>query len=417
MNNTSFEDFHAGQKYLGNKGLTSYIVLMNMFIPLSTDLYLPALPTMNSYFSSSATITNLTLSIFFLFYAAGILLWGPLSDKYGRRPIIMIGTIIYISSCVCCALSTNIYFLILARAMQGVGAGGILSASTAIIKDCYSGKKRVTMLAVTQSISGLAPMLAPVMGAWILQFSNWRGTFWALVGIGSINLTLTILYRETLKEEEKYSGSIIGSMSRLLVVSKNTSFIVPTLIFAIGMLPFMGYIAISSYVYVDHFGLSAQSYSYYFAANALVSIMGPMLYVRFFSGFNKKSFAAVCMTVAALGGCLIMTVGTLSPIIFMMGIMIMSLTSTILRPFSTNILFEQQQGDSGSMSSVLNTIFTLFGSAGMAIASIPWGNIVVGLGAIIAIFSGLSVAAWYAFLKSDIPCIGLKETSRKIAAG
>lgn len=403
------------QKYLREKGLIAFIVLMNMFIPLSTDLYLPALPKMSAYFESSAAVTNLTLSFFFLFYAIGILIWGPLSDKYGRKPVIMIGSIIYIISSISCALSTNVYFLILARVLQGIGAGGITSASIAIIKDCFSGKKRETILAVTQSFSGLAPMLAPVIGALILKFFNWRGTFWALTAISAVNLLLTFLYKETLKDDERYKGTLIGSMSRLFIVGKNKSFMIPTIIFSLSAVPFLGYIAISSFVYVDYFGLSEQVYSYFFSANALLSILGPVIYVRYFISYSKKVFAVICFGSAAFSGILVMTIGTLSPIVFLLAITIMSLSGTILRPFSTNLLFEQQKGDTGSMSSIINTFFTLFGSIGMALASISWGNMVVGLGALITIFSGVSIIAWYAFIKSNVPCIGLKEAVMKTA--
>ena len=91
------------QKFLGRSGLIAFIVLMDMFVPLSIDLYLPALPGLNAYFGSSPSLTNMTLSAFFFFYAVGILLWGPVSDKYGRRPVILAGSLIYIISSVCCS--------------------------------------------------------------------------------------------------------------------------------------------------------------------------------------------------------------------------------------------------------------------------------------------------------------------------
>ncbi|KZL91501.1 multidrug effflux MFS transporter [Clostridium magnum] len=411
MNITECKSTESGnnQKYLGNKGLIAFIALMNAFIPLSTDLYLPALPTMSSYFASNSAITNLTLSSFFVCYAVGILLWGPLSDKYGRKPILTVGAIIYIISSVSCALSTDVYFLILSRAMQGIGAGGITSVSVAIIKDCFSGKKRESILAITQSISGLAPMIAPIIGALILKFSDWRGAFWALTVVSVINLLLTILYRETLKEEERYTGTIIGSIGRLFTVSKNKSFFIPTVIFSLNALPFMGYIAISSYIYVDYFRLSEQSYSYFFAANALISILGPVIYVKFLSNINKKAFPIGCFALSVFSGLLVMSVGTLSPVIFLMSFIIMSVTGSAIRPFSTNVLFEQQKGDTGSASSLINTLFTILGSIGMSIASMPWGNMVEGLGIIITIFSCLSLIGWYLFMKSSIPCIGVKR--------
>ncbi|HWQ75963.1 MAG TPA: multidrug effflux MFS transporter [Syntrophomonas sp.] len=397
------------QTYLGNRGFIAFIALMNMFIPLSTDLYLPALPNMNIYFGSSSAVTNLTLSAFFIFYAVGLLFWGPLSDKYGRKPVLLAGSVIYMICSLACALSADIYFMIASRALQGIGAGGITSVSIAIIKDCFSGKRRETILAVCQSISGLAPMLAPVVGALILKISDWRGAFWVLAGIGVINLIFTMLFQETLREEEKFEGSLTGSVGRLMIVARNKSFFYPLIIFSLSSLPFMGYIAVSSYIYEDYFGLSAQAYSYYFAANALVSLGGPFIYIRFLSGMNKIRMALIFFILSVISGILVITVGTLAPLWFLFSFMLMSLSGTILRPFSTNILLEQQKSDTGSASSLINTLFTVLGSIGMSLASIAWENIVAGLGMLIAIFSLLAAIGWMLFIKSDIPCIGVKD--------
>lgn len=399
------------QKYLGNKGLIAFMALMNMFIPLSTDMYLPALPSMNSYFGSSSAITNLTLSAFFLFYAVGILFWGPLSDKYGRKPILLAGSILYAGSSIACAMSVNIYFLIVARILQGIGSGAITSVSMAVVKDAYSGKRRESILAICQSISGLAPMVAPIVGGLILSFSDWRGSFWVLAIISIVNLVFSILFQETLKDKERYTGTLFGSIGRLVVVSKNKSFIIPALIFALSSLPFMGYIAVSSYVYVDYFGLSAQVYSYFFAANALLSIAGPFIYVKFLSNMNKKFFASMILAISTLSGVLVMTLGTLTPILFWASFLFMSLAGTVMRPFSTNLLLEQQESDTGSASSVIGTLFTVFGSVGMSLASISWGNIVIGLGILITIFSLISLLSWNVFMKSKIPCVGVKNSS------
>ena len=119
---------------------------------------------------------------------------------------------IYIASSISCSLAPNIYLLIAARAMQGVGGGAIISSSFAIVKDCYTGKKREKILAVTQSISGIAPMVAPVLGAWILKFTDWRGAFWILAAVGIFNFLLTVLYQDTLRDDEN-NGSLLGSLT------------------------------------------------------------------------------------------------------------------------------------------------------------------------------------------------------------
>ncbi|MBE6112083.1 MAG: multidrug effflux MFS transporter [Peptococcaceae bacterium] len=395
------------QKYLGKTGLILFIAMMNMFIPLSTDLYLPALPSMSEVWQVPTALTNLTLVAFFFFYAVGTLFWGPMSDKYGRKKILQTGAAIYTASSMTCALSMNVYMLIAARVVQGIGAGAITSVSMALVKDCFSGRQRETILAIVQTVSGLAPMLAPVVGAILLLFVDWRGSFRVLTGAGLVCLIMSVLYQETLPENEKFEGSVIGSIGRLFAVGRNVSFIVPCFIFSMYNLAFMGYISMSSYIYVDYFGLSEQVYSYFFAANAGLSMLGPMLYVKFFSRASKKKFAFSCFAIYAVCGFAIMTIGGLAPFLFWLGFAPFSLTGTITRPFSTNIMLDQQDGDTGSASSLISGVATVFGSVGMVTVSM-FSNPVMGLGTIICITGIVSLAGWTLLMKSSLPLRGVK---------
>lgn len=395
------------QKFLGKNGLIVFITLMNMFIPLSTDLYLPALPTMSTYFGVSSALTNLTLVSFFFFYAVGTLFWGPMSDKYGRKRVLIVGTILYVAASAVCAASANVYMMIVARIVQGVGAGAITAVSMALIKDCFQGKQRETILAIVQSVAGLAPMIAPVLGAVLLQFTDWRGSFVVLTAVGAVCLLLAFLYQETLSDEERYEGTVLGSLGRLVTVGKNMGFLVPCLIFSLYNLAFMGYIAMSSYIYVEYFGLSEQVYSYFFAANAALSMVGPILYVRFMTGFNKKKFAMICFALYAVCGAAIVLIGHASPFLFWIGFAPFSLIGTITRPFGTNIMLDQQSGDTGSASSLINGVATILGSVGMMCASM-WADIVFGLGFMICVTGIVSVICWMLLMRSAVPCRGVK---------
>lgn len=395
------------QKFLGKNGLIIFITLMNMFIPLSTDLYLPALPTMSIYFGVSSALTNLTLVSFFFFYAVGTLFWGPMSDKYGRKKVLIVGTILYVAASAVCAASADVYMMIAARIVQGIGAGAITAVSMALIKDCFNGKQRETILAIVQSVAGLAPMIAPVLGAVLLQFTDWRGSFVVLTAVGAVCLLLAFLYQETLSDEERYEGTVLGSLGRLVTVGKNMGFLVPCLIFSLYNLAFMGYIAMSSYIYVEYFGLSEQVYSYFFAANAALSMIGPILYVRFMTGFNKKKFAMICFALYAACGAAIVLIGHASPFLFWIGFAPFSLIGTITRPFGTNIMLDQQSGDTGSASSLINGVATILGSVGMMCASM-WADIVFGLGFMICVTGIVSSICWMLLMRSAVPCRGVK---------
>ena len=157
------------QKYLGDRGFILFIAFLSAFIPLSTDIYLPALPRMVESFNTSASLVNLTLIFFFIFYAIGTLFWGPLSDKYGRRRVLIIGLSIYLVGSILCIFSRNVDQLILFRILQSIGCGAATAVATAIVKDVYSGRRRVTIIALVQSMGMLSPIISPVIGAIILS--------------------------------------------------------------------------------------------------------------------------------------------------------------------------------------------------------------------------------------------------------
>lgn len=161
------------------------IAFMNMIVPLSLDMYLPAVPHMTAAFNTTESTVNLTLVGFFFFMAIGTLIFGPLSDKYGRRGLLVAGTLVYTIFSAACALATSIWLLIIARVLQALGAGCMVAISTAMIKDCFDRRTRNTILAVVQAMAVIAPMLAPIVGAFIVTHAGWRATFAVLAVLGA----------------------------------------------------------------------------------------------------------------------------------------------------------------------------------------------------------------------------------------
>lgn len=397
------------QKYLGAKGIILFISLMGMFIPLSIDLYLPAMPTMMNYFNTTTTMVNLTLIAFYFFFAVGIIIFGPFSDKYGRKPILITSLTLYIAGSMGCALSGSIHQLILFRIVQSLGAGGVMAISTALVKDCFSGKLKSKVLALVQAMGVIAPMLAPIIGAAILRVAEWRETFWVLTVIGILTLITALLFQETLPKEERYSGKVSGSLLRLAVVGKNVGFSSFLLIAAMLAAPYMAYVTMSSYIYQNFFELNAQSYSYYFAINSGFAILGPIIYIRFGEKLSGRNFAWGCFVVALASGVGVLVLGTYSPLLFLITYLPFTLIEGAIRPFSTNILLDQQSEDIGSASSLINAVHTILGSVGMALGSLAWSNMVHGLGIIIILSTLSSILAWVIFLRSKVVVKGLKE--------
>ena len=144
---------------------------------LSTDLYLPALPTMSKNLQAPVEQINFTFSAFFVMYSVGMLVWGPLSDRYGRKPILLTGLSVYVLASALCSVTTSVTALIAFRALQALGGSAAGAVASAVVKDTFSGRKRESVLAIVQSMTMLSPAVAPMFGAMLLSVTTWRGVF------------------------------------------------------------------------------------------------------------------------------------------------------------------------------------------------------------------------------------------------
>lgn len=395
------------QKYLKTKGLICLIAVMNMVVPLSLDMYLPAVPQMSKLFNTNEAMVNFTLVGFYFFLAIGILIFGPLSDKYGRKPLLITGSAIYMVFSGACAMAFSIEFFIAARIIQSLGAGCMVAVSTALIKDCFIAKKRDTVLAVVQAMAVIAPMVAPIIGAWIISFSSWRTTFWVLTVIAFFCILASIMLQETTHSSDRHSGNILSAMGRLFAVGKNKGFTAFLLVIALLSAPYMAYIAVCSYVYIDFFSLSEGMYSVFFAINSGAAILGPILYIKINGHINPKTLMTVCSILAAVSGILLIGFGWVAPLMFFLSFLPFTIVESMIRPFSTAILLNQQEHDTGSASSLINFTHTVSGSLGMILGALPWTNFITGLGIILTAFSVIALVGWFAILKSKINVLGL----------
>lgn len=396
------------QKNIGLIGIITLVTLVNMIIPLSTDLYLPAMPSMIVIFQTSQTLINMTLSLFFLFLGIGTLVCGPLSDKYGRKPVLLLGNLLYIISSFACAVSENINLLILFRIFQAIGAGACVAVTMAIVKDCFYGKLRDKILALIQTVSVLAPIVAPVLGAFVLKYTTWNMLFVILAIFAIIFFVLSCLYTETLTKNNRTTENILNSLGRLIVVCKNVKFTYLLIIFSLLAAPFMGYLTIASYIYIDMFGLSKQGFSYYFAINALLSVAGPIIYVKMLNKISSKNFAILSFVIVLFFSLLLLVIGDKSALIFFLLFIPIAIGFSSTRPLCASILFKQQKQDSGSVSSLISSGNTLFGCVGMFCVSIPVLSLTQRLAMISLISSGCSIMLYILILQKYKKIPGIK---------
>lgn len=373
-------------------GLVALIALLSAFIPLSTDLYLPALPSMAGALHASASQVNLTLMSFFALYSVGTLFWGPMSDRYGRRPILRIGLGLYILASILCACAGNVYQLIAFRILQAIGSGAATAVASAMVKDRYAGRTRETVLAMVQSMMMIAPIVAPVLGALLLKITSWRGVFWTLASIGVAALLCSLPQPETL--EKRSTGTLLQTMGRLGVVVRNPGFTWLLATFSLLALPFFAFLAASSFIYIKEFGLSPQAYSYFFAGNALLSLLSPFIYLQLSKHINSKAIITTGFAVVVLSGVLLATLGHLHPWAFALCLAPASLLTGIIRTPSAHLMLEQQQEDIGSAVALMSCSTLFIGSLGMLLISLQHHTMILPLGLLHIIFGLLCGGMW-----------------------
>ncbi|OFW56596.1 MAG: hypothetical protein A2133_00055 [Actinobacteria bacterium RBG_16_64_13] len=380
------------QKYLGRKGLILFLAALTAFPALSTDLYLPALPGMTAYFGVPEYQTNLTLILFFVVYGAAILVWGPLSDRYGRRPILLVGLACYLVAGVLCAVSANVFQLMAFRILQALGAAAASTTATAIVKDVYHRRRREVILAIIQTMTVISPAVAPIVGALILKFTSWRGTFVAQAILGLVMLAGAIAFRETVGV--RLTGNPLSSLKRLGVVLRNRTFAYLILIFSLLSMAGMAFISSSSYIYEVTFGVTSQVYSYFFALFAVGMAVGAQIYVWLSRRFERTTILTGCFVACALSGVLILFVGHLGPWPFILALMPMPVAFSCMRPPAVYLMLGQHEGDAGSVSALMGATHMVTGSIGIVVVSIElWGRVEL-IGALTLGVSLLSGGLW-----------------------
>lgn len=397
------------QPRLGAGGLLILLVAASLITPLSLDMYTPAVPGMARYFDTDVSLVNMTLVGYYAFFALGMLVFGPMSDKHGRRPVLLAGVGLYSASSAACALSPTIEFLIGARIAQALGAGAISAVCTAAVKDSFQTYYREKILSVIQVLFVVGPATAPVIGAGVVAVADWRMTFWILAAIGVGCLALTVLFEETLDEKERSRGNFFHTMAQLVVVGKNPGFMTFLLLTSLFEIPFMGYIAVGSYIYVDFFGTGEVGYSLFFAVAAIVMAAGPFIWLVASKRVSVIRFTTFMLAFSIAMGIVMLLVGQSSPYAFCACFIAFAMAESCTRPYSMNILLEQQARDAGSASALMNCIRTAIGSLGMVLAALPWPNYVVGIGALIVAFMTVSFGMWAMLLRSGIPLVCVKE--------
>lgn len=243
--------------------LIAFLGIMSAMAPLATDMYLPALPELSAEFSASTSATQLTLTMTLLGMAVGQIFLGPLSDMYGRKRPLFAGMVAFALVSAGCFYASSIEPFLALRFLQGFAGASGLVISRAIARDVAEGVELTRFMAILMLVNGLAPILAPVAGGQILAFSSWRIIFAVLAVIGVLLAVWTLKTRETLAKEERQKN-MAASFHAFPALLRDRYFFGHCLVQCFVFASFFSYIAGSSFVFQNIYGISAQGYSLIF---------------------------------------------------------------------------------------------------------------------------------------------------------
>ena len=281
----------------GTFALTALLAGLSAVGPLTTDMYLPSLPDIARLLGASSAQVQLTISAYLIGFAAGQIIYGPVSDRHGRKPVLIGAIALYCAASLACALSTSIEMLIVARAFQALGGSGGIVLTRAIVRDIYSGAHAGRELSVIGSVMALAPVLAPILGGLIQTAFGWRMTFLALVGAGFAGAAVVwALLPETLNTRATEPVSLPSMLRSYRIVGRNRAYLAYLSITAASYAGLFAWISGSAFVLQDLYGLVPFDFGVAFALGSVGYMAGSAIAARLVIRLGLDG-------VLGLGGC------------------------------------------------------------------------------------------------------------------
>ncbi len=360
-----------------------FLALLAAFPPLSTDMYLPAIPTLQELWGISLAEANLSLVVFFVAFSGCLLVHGPLSDRFGRRPVLLSGILLFIMGSGLCAVSNSITFLVTARTIQAAGAAAASALSLALSKDLYEGVERQKILAYIGVIMAFCPMLAPTLGALMLQFGSWRWIFVAQAIMALFGLYGAVRLKEPLTEFT--TGGVLAVAGRYVQVLRNGRFTVMALAFSLMVLAHFAFIGGAPAIYITGFGMSEQMFGLYFGVNALGLMLGSFTCTRLGGIVSPLSILYVSLIGILGAGLFLYFLGGATPMMVAAPMFLATFSMGFSRPVSNSMILDQVDRDVGAAASVMTFEMFFVGAVSMEIIALDWPSksMVLGILAVI----------------------------------
>lgn len=287
--------------------LALFLGLISAVGLFAIDMYLPALPAIGQQLHANSHAVQASLMSFFIAMALSQLVYGPVSDMFGRKRPLYFGLVLFAAGSVGCALSPDIETLIVFRFLQGMGACAGVVIARAIVRDLHTGVAAAQLMSRLMLVFSVSPILAPLAGSIVTAFGSWRLIFWVMVAAAAVGLVIAVfLMEETRPAERRAESSVASALSAYRTLLSDPYYLGLVGIAAFGMSSYMIYVANSSFVLIEHYGLSPSFYSAVFSVNAVAFIGMSQLNARLSRRFGlrrvfRSAIAGYAITMVALG--------------------------------------------------------------------------------------------------------------------
>ena len=383
---------------LGNRGRAVLLTGMVSLGALSTDMYLPALPDIMRIFGTGMPMVQLTLSAFLIIFGLTQLVYGPLSDRYGRRPLIIGGLGLYAIGSALCAVAQSIEFLIFARALQAAGACAGPVLARAMVRDLFDKNDAARYLAYMASAMALVPALAPVLGGWVAYVSDWRSIFWLTGGFAVLFVFLSVT---GLPESNAYRGHTSLRPAHIvktyLSLWQNRIFVRSAFANAFTFAGMFAFISGSGFVLIDGLGVAPENFGWCFGAVVFGYLSGAQISGRLSHSLGPARLVPIGLTagaVAATAMILVLTAGRVSVIGIVLPASAFFAAAGLILPNAMAISINPFPEKAGAASAMMGAVQTSGGAvAGVVVGQLydgsPWGMV-----SVIAVCAVAGLAGW-----------------------
>jgi len=358
--------------------LPGWLVLMgvlNALAPISIDMYLPAFPAMAQALGATHGEVERTLAAYLIGLSLAQIFYGPLADRYGRKPPLIVGLTLYMLASLGCAWAADAESLTLWRVAQAVGGACGIVIPRAVVRDHYDTQEAARALSMLMLVMGLAPILAPLAGGQLLPHTGWRGIFFFMAAGAAVLLAVVALrLPESLPASRATPlawRTITGNYGALLA---HRRFMLYSLAGGLGSAGMFAYIAGSPRLFIEYFGVSPQHYGWFFGVNAMALIAGSQVSARLLRRRPAQALLPVaqrCVAVAALAVLALTLAGVATLPLLMAGLLVFMASLGVINPNAAALALAEQGSRLGVASALLGTLQLGCGAlAGFAVSSL-----------------------------------------------